>query len=529
MKREFQRLEGGPFDVLVIGGGIYGAWVAYDAALRGLSVALVEKEDWAAGTSSASSKLIHGGLRYLEHWRFGLVRKALRERELLARLGPHRVYPLRLGVPLYSGGRMGRLRLKAGLWLYDRLAGADLVVDRHRMMGAAEFLEAFPFVKKEGLKGGFVFGDCQTDDARFALEIVDGAQRAGAVAVNGVEAAALLRDGTRITGATVRDRETGTSVDVRARMTVNCAGPWIRRVLDGIEPPVDTQVRLSKGVHLVLPPLPSRDALLLTSAIDGRVVFLLPWYGKTLLGTTDTDFQGSLECVSADSTDSTSLLAEANRVLAGPPWEERDVVARFAGLRVLPRTEERSSADVTREWFLLEHGEGLISSMGGKYSSARVDAASLVSRVLQQLGRAPGPCPTDDLPFPWRPPDAFAGWAGRVLERGVGVGLDELAAASCRMRHGNRVDRLLDLIEQRPEWARRIMPEAPFCLAELAFAVTDEMARTLEDVLRRRVPLLLVARVPEYVLEEVADIVGDLLGWTPERRRREIDRLLQLQ
>ena len=228
MKREFEKLRTGPFDLLVIGGGIYGAWIAYDAALRGLRVAIVEKEDWAAGTSSASSKLIHGGLRYLEHRHFGLVRRALDERRRLCRLAPHRMAPLRFVLPVYEGARAGRLRLKLGLWLYDRLGGKRQPVPRHESLARADFQRDYPFIEQDRLRGGFTYGDVVTDDARYTLEIVDGAIGAGVVAVNRAEAHGLLQEFGRVAGARIEDRETGKRIEVRATVPPTVPAPGVR-------------------------------------------------------------------------------------------------------------------------------------------------------------------------------------------------------------------------------------------------------------------------------------------------------------
>jgi glycerol-3-phosphate dehydrogenase len=515
-------LRGERFDLLVIGGGIYGAWVAYDAALRGLRVALVEQRDWAAGTSSASSKLIHGGLRYLEQRDFGLVRTSLDERRRLAQLAPHRVTPLRFALPIYAGSRVGRLRLKAGLWLYDRIGGGGQPVRGHRYLGRRALLERYGFLAAGGLRGGFEFGDCQTDDARFTLEIVGGAIDAGAVALNRVRATRLLHDGSRVAGAEVQDLETQATLEVRARLTFDCAGPWVQKLLDGTGVAVEGLTRLSKGVHLVLPALPTEDAFLLMTD-EGRVVFLIPWYGRTLLGTTDTDYTGAPGFERVEMRDVGYLLDQANRCLDGAPWGQSDVIGSFAGLRALPSAADASPSTISREWSMVELADGLLASVGGKYTSARADAAEGVDRALQLLGREPIPCPTGERPTPWAPRSgAFHDWRATAISRGMAVGLDEEAAESCALRHGSRVDRLLELMDNEPELARRIVPEAPFCRGEVVFAAKDEMARTLIDVLRRRIPLLLLAPPARTVLLEVAELMAAALDWTAERVEREV-------
>jgi glycerol-3-phosphate dehydrogenase len=521
VERDFERLRGGPFDLLVIGGGIYGAWTAYDAVLRGLRVALVEKHDWAAGTSSSSSKLIHGGLRYLRYLRLGQVRKGLHERRRLQRLGPHRVRPLRFVLPLYSGS-VGRLKLKAGLWLYDRLAGRERILERHCSLSRAEVLERYDFLDPAGLRGGFTFGDCQTDDARFTLEIVDGAVEAGAVAVNRAAATELLVDGGRVVGAHVADVESDDSLDVRAEVTVNCAGAWSEPLVAAHRPQGSRLTRLSKGVHLVMPPLPTERGFLLVSRSHGHVVFMIPWYGRTLLGTTDSDYEGPPEEARVEESDIAYLLEQANAVLGKGSWEVSDAVSSFVGLRTLPVTRHGASASVTREWSVEEPLPQLFMSVGGKYTSARVDAGFLVHRVASRLGREYVPCPTTELDLPWKPEDRFGSWFARMLERGLSVGVDEATAQCCLYRYGLRVDRLFDMVEKLPRLAGRIVPDATFCLGELVYTAKYEMARSLEDVFVRRVPLMRISPPPLDRLRLAAQVMGKILGWSDERKQREV-------
>jgi len=524
MERNFGRLQQGAFDLLVVGGGIYGAWTAYDATLRGLRVALVEQGDWAGATSSASSKLIHGGLRYLEYGHLGLVRKTLDERRRLARLAPHRVQPLRFLLPVYRGDRVGLTRLSVGMWIYDRLAGSRQPVAPHRRLGRDEVLR-LAGLRPDGLKGGFVFGDCLTDDARFTLEIVDGAQRAGAVAVNRAAARELVAQGRRVVGARIEDLDGGAgTIEVRAAMVVSATGAWKLKLPAGVEPSRTVATRLTKGVHLVLPAREHDDALVISSNDDARIVFLIPWYGRTLLGTTDTDYRGDPAEVRVERADVDYLLERANGVLR-TGWTRADIVGTFAGLRTLPDTAGAPSR-ATREWSSSEPLDGLLLSVGGKFTSARADAASLVDRVLRYLGRSALPAPTADRPFPWCPEGAFDEWRDTTVREAVGLGLDGETAASCAMRYGSRTVRLFEQLRSAPGLARRIVSTAPFCLAEALHAVREEMATTLEDVLRRRIPLLLLCRLREADLQEVSRLVAGELGWTEERRRQELQQLV---
>jgi glycerol-3-phosphate dehydrogenase len=523
MKRRFRQLAQGPFDLLVIGGGIYGAWTAYDAALRGLSVALVEKNDWASGTSQASSKLIHGGLRYLEQRHFDLVRKSLDERRRLAWLGPHRVQPLRFVMPVYAGDRVGRTRLKLGLWLYDRFARRGLeAVGRSGPLEAQEMVRRFG-VDRHGLRGGFEFGDCVTDDARFTLEIVAGALDAGAVAVNHAAASELVTEEGRVVGAVVQDQENGTSCRVRAGMTVNCAGPWAGRLVEPHLPGFSQTVRLTKGVHLVMPSMTRDEAFLLQSNRDRRIVFLIPWYGRTLLGTTDTDFDGNPDAARVEEADIHYLLDRARRAFPKGPWERSEVITGFCGLRTLPGASTKAPSFVSREWRLDEPMPGLLTPLGGKFTSARADAIAAVNLVLRRLDRDPIPSTTAERLFPWAPDEDYTRWSRRTLAAGMSLGLDEETAATCLRRHGKNIDLVFHQIRHAPELAFRVVDDAPFCRAEIAHAVSGEMALTLEDVLRRRVPVLLASRMPETALREVTAFVAHELHWSARRREQELE------
>ena len=515
MRRDFARLDA-TFDLLVIGGGIYGAWIACDAALRGLRVALVEREDWAAGTSSASSKLIHGGLRYLEHGEVGLVRKALRERGRLMRLAPHRVLEQRFLLPLHRGARPGRLPLAVGLRAYDLLAGARPDVAAHRALAAGELLARAPFLHRDDLLGGFAYSDAAEDDGRFTLEVVAGALAAGACAVNHAEATALLRAGGRVVGAQVRDRLGGATAEVRATVVVDATGAWAART----SALPDLPVRHTKGVHLALPPLPRDDAFLLRAPRDGRVFFLIPWYGATLVGTTDTDWRGDPASVAPDEADVAYLIAAVAATCPGLGWRVEDVRAAWAGLRTL-RGAAGSPSSVSREWELLAPEPGLLIPLGGKFTSARVEAAHTVDRALALRGQEPGASPTLHRPLAWAPRD-WPGWREAKTAAGIACGLDRATAANAVARFGSRVDTLHTMLRGDPTLTRRVVPEAPFCLGETVLAARAEMAFTLRDVLRRRVPVLTVARPDVTTLTTVAALVGAELGWDSTRRAAEV-------
>ena len=517
MTRDISALSSNAFDLLVVGGGIYGAWAAYDAARRGLRVALIERTDWGAGTSSASSKLIHGGLRYLEHGWIGLVRKALTERERLTRLGPHRIRPLRVVLPVDRRGRRSACQLRLGLTMYDWLAPRGLAGARHRRIGSTELAERYDFLAAQDLNGAFEYGDAVTDDARFVVEIVDGSLGAGAVAANHVEAVALLRSASGVEGVVAQDRITGREFEIRAHLTLAAAGPWLAG------PPFRseserTPVSRAKGVHLLLPALPTDRAVLLTARSDARPIFLIPWLGRTLVGTTDTPFEGPAGSERVEARDVDYLLTESRRALADHRWSESDIVGSFAGVRAMIPSRAASPAAVPREWKLDEPAHGLMFSLGGKLTSARVDAARAIDAVGRRLGRGLVSSTTASHPFPWTPDGTFDDWLDVSVGQGERLGLDPGAARSLALRHGRNVDRVHSLLTAEPALAARITPPCPLVMAEVVHAVRHEMALSAEDVLRRRVPVAILASTDTHALAEATRLADRELQGSAHRR-----------
>ena len=499
MRREPARLGERLYDLLVVGGGIYGAWIAYDASLRGLSVAIVERDDWGSGTSSASSKLIHGGLRYLEHGHLGLVAKALRERARLVRLAPHRVWPLRFLLPVHGDSRQPRAVLKAGLMLYDLLAGCRPGLPGHRHLAADDVRRMAAWTEPTDLRGGFLYSDGGTDDARLTLELVDGALANGAVAVNHAAVTTLVRtaDG-RVHGAAVRDGMSGQDYEIRARTTIAAVGPWAPR-LAGCDP---GPLRFSKGIHLVLPPMPGPpdQALLLTAPQDRRVFFLIPWYGATLVGTTDTDYHGDPADLRVEDSEIDYLLTAVRVRCPGLGWTRNHVRGAFAGVRTLQASNGHVGA-ATREWTLVEPSPGLLVPVGGKLTSARVEAARVVDRVMELAGRNLRSL-TAQRRLPWAPAQPWVPWLAEQVAIAHRWGLPPAVAEALGRRHGRRVAAIWSRIANDPALADRIDPRYPFVRAEIPQAVDQEMALTHEDLFRRRIPLAILAMdAPSYAIK----------------------------
>ena len=512
-------LRGVRFDVLVVGGGITGAGVARDAALRGLRVALVEQDDFASGTSSRSSRLVHGGVRYLEHGELALVFESSRERRILLRIAPHLVRPLPFTWPVYSGARVPRWQLAAALTLYDLLALFRNVA-RHTRLTAAGVLRQEPLVRRQSLRGGARYFDAATDDARLTLANALSARDAGAVLVTHARVEALLREGDRVTGARARDRLGDASVDVRAAMVVNATGPWSDRVEQLAGDDAAAGVRGSKGVHIAVPRhrVGNRDALTLVAPQDGRVMFVLPG-GEgdfTIVGTTDTYEAVAPEEVRATEADIQYLLAAANHFFPDARLAREDVVAAWAGLRPLAAPahgETRDGGDAgsaSREHSIEQRVPGLVTVTGGKLTTYRAMARQIVDVVQRALG-ARTRCLTARQHLP--------GGAGLDLDAEQGaahVATGDIAVARRLVHaHGTRWREVWRIAEEDAALAARVQGDRPYLLAELRYAVEQEMALTLGDLLIRRVPLAFESRDNgRDAARRVAPMVGAWLGWS---------------
>ncbi len=527
IQRNFNRLKNRSFDVLVCGGGIYGAWTAYDAALRGLKVAIVDKGDWAGATSSASSKLIHGGLRYLETFDFKLVRKSLAERDMLLQAAPHRVWPLRFGIPVYKSSyqssRMGWIRLKIGLMLYDLLAGRTTGTRKHLHYGKSDFIGRFPHIDPLGLRGGFTYFDAQTDDARFVLELIDGACSSGAICLSYCEVTGFVENNGKINGAILLDRTTNETLTIPTSQVVDTTGRYSPLFQENKD-----LCRLSKGIHLVMPKILKDEALLLMAKKDGRVFFVIPWYGLTLLGTTDSNYKGDSENVPITKDEIHYLLNEANQALKMAKWTESDIIGKFVGLRVLQGSQQENPSSISRDWALRTFGNGLLSSIGGKFTSAREDAAAIVDQLCENLG-IHSECQTSGKAFPWLNGSSYQSLLENSLSKAKLLGIDDDAALWLVKRHGKRVSSVLQLCEENPQLAYRIKPELPFIMADLVFCAKHETVIHLDDLLRRRLPLLILAKISPDELSYLAKITAKLLSWDDKKTESEVSRCLHFQ
>ena len=387
----------------MIGGGITGAGILRDAALRGLRAALLEKGAFASGTSSRSSKLIHGGIRYLEHLQLGLVREACRERATLLRTAPTLVRPLPFLLPVYRGASRGRWKIQLGLWLYERLAGRDNLPP-HRALQPPEVERLAPGLRRDSLRATFLYYDAQADDAALTRAVIDSAVRHGAVAAEEMEVLGFEKENGRIVAVRTRDRRTGEILQLRARVFLNASGPWTDATCRLDDPQASPKLRLTKGAHAVLEKsrLPVEAGVLLFAPQDGRVFFILPWKEKTLIGTTDTDFTGSPDEVLATPEDVDYLLRAASHYFPDLELKPSDVVGSFAGLRPLLHQEGGGASAVSREHQIFESASGLTTIAGGKLTTYRRMAEEAVDVVVRRLGEGGnakifGPCRTAEI------------------------------------------------------------------------------------------------------------------------------------
>jgi glycerol-3-phosphate dehydrogenase len=511
------------YDLVIIGGGIVGCGISWEAARRGYSVLLLEKGDIGSGTSSRSSRLIHGGLRYLKHGRLRLVREAARERERLRSTFPYLVRPLPFLIPIYAGEGEGLLTTLFGLWLYDRLAGIRGPL-RHRRLRPQDILSEEPRLRQEGLVGGAIYHDCSTDDFRLVLLNAKLAHRVGAHIVSYAVVESLIREHGRVAGVCFQDLLGGETYEARGRVIVNAAGPWgdgVRLML----PSGRRRLRPTKGIHILVPRgrVGNRNAVVMRSPRDGRIVFALPWHRFTLVGTTDTDYSGDPDEVRPEADDVEYLLEALNRAFPEARLTREDVVSSFAALRPLQRRHGVPESEVTRDYRIVQEAEGLISIIGGKLTTYRPMARKAVSRVVRHLS-PPASATSKQHTEASMTEAELEELRLRALEESKALGLDV-----------DVVDHLV--FTYGPEWARlreylsieslreRIMEGLPYLMAEVAYGVDHEMALRLEDVLIRRTKV--AYEDPAHglgVAERVASLMAHRMDWDRQRVQEEVDR-----
>ena len=540
-----EAIAGAHFEVVVIGGGITGAGVALDAASRGYSVALLERDDYAVGTSSRSSKMVHGGLRYLQNFDLGLVREALLERRLLVHLAPHLVYPTPFLVAALGEERRDR-KLGLGLNMYDVMATTRSgrgrrekrekrekfsaqareeepwwSPDRHRTIDHDEVLEMVPALAARDPHDAYLFYDCQTDDVRLVLTVLGEAERYGAVMLNGADVVEVTGGPGGAAGVAFVEADSGERIEVGADHVVNATGVWADTIRPEVIEEEDVpRIAPSRGTHLLVDAadLPMGSAACIVPAGEGRMIFALPWYGRTLIGTTDNDFEGDTRHP-RPAGDEVEYLLDAANSFFGTALGAGDLVGAYAGVRPLISSgDPRKSVDISRKEELYETSSGMLTITGGKLTTYRRMAKLTVDRLVEREGRK-APCHTAEIPL---------GMEARPADLEAPEGVGEEALSQLAFRYGHAARKVLDLARERPELAAPIVPDRPDLLAEVVLAARHEQARSLADVLLRRTRLGILAapalREPE-ARRPIAAALGGELGWSDARVEAEIARL----
>ena len=544
--RDFQTIQNTPYDLVVIGGGINGAAVARDAALRGLRTLLVEKGDFASGTTSCPTRLIHGGLRYLEYFEFNLVRESLREREILFQMAPHLVQPIQMTIPIYSYGSRSYRLIQSGMLLYDLLS-YDKTVPSHRMLPARQVHQLFRALNPESLTGAAQYYDGLAAYAeRLCLENILSAQAAGATTLNYVQVTQLQRSHNRITTLCCEDQLTDATLNVHCSdntIVINTAGPWVDRVLNlgcqgdsnGLQSvgthrpaPIGTQPKIggTKGSHILVSPFPGAPstALYVEATTDRRPFFIVPWLNLYLIGTTDFPFEGDLDRVKADNHEIDYLIAETNRVLPTAHLTREDVRFTYSGVRPLPYSKGQSPGSITRSHILFDHTQegvtNLISLIGGKLTTHRQVGEECVDTVYRKLGRPISTCLTRHQPLP-----GSILTHDSVIDQAIATYRDRVSVASINhlfSLYGAKAPSVLALIDQSAALAKRIVPDLPDIKAQVVYAVQSEMAHTLVDICCRRTTLAMQANYGLDLLSTVAETLAEQCGWDEGKCDRQI-------
>jgi glycerol-3-phosphate dehydrogenase len=528
MRRNLERLANEEFDLLLIGGGITGACIARDAAMRGLKVTLIEKKDFANATSAHNSKLIHGGLRYLRNLEFGLVRESLRERRTWQRIAPHLVQPLPFLIPMFGGGIKERASLTAGLTLYDVLsydrtwlADPDQRLPRHRWLNKSEAIARAPILDQKNFQGAFQYYDAQMfSPERLALENVLDANAHGAAVANYVEAIGLTFRNGRVEGAKVRAAFGGNAFDIRAKFTIITAGPWADIFLSqALGKPSSHKLLRSKGIHLIVPPITREMAL--TIAANGGHFFVLPWRGHSLLGTTDTKFTGQPDSVGVTSRDIQEFLSFIDLHLPGANLKPTMVEHFYAGLRPLVDDGTGDTYDASRRAELVDHGkddgiDGLFSAIGGKWTTSRDLAEKVTDVIVNRLDTKTSRCTTAVTPLPGGRIERFRMFADEQRRQYPGISSIEYLSRLYGARLPAMLSTHADTASMAPVGANGDIA------IQIDYATKEEMAVALEDAIMRRTGIGQLGRPTTATLEQTAAIMGAELGWDEDRKKNEI-------
>jgi glycerol-3-phosphate dehydrogenase len=518
MKRDLGGLDDRTFDVIVVGGGIMGSGVARDAALRGLNTLLLEKEDFACGTTSSSTRLIHGGLRYLNQLEFKLVRQDMREREILLHIAPHLVFPLRFLIPIAK--TMDKIALPIGMLLYDLLSFDKSLPGRKRI-STNEVMNLEPDLDAAGISGAYFYYDCQVPfTERLCLENVISATESGATAINYAKVTGLVKSGDSVSGVQLEDIVSGKQYQVKSRVVVNTTGHWMDDVQKTFGSSTRQMIRRTKGIHLVTRQV-SNNAIVSFAPSDGRLFFVIPWLDYSLIGTTDTDYPGDVDCVVANADDVAYLLAAAQHIF--PSLKDDDVLYTMAGLRALVIKEGKSASDTSRAHRLVDHErtdnlKGYVSLLGGKITGYRGISEETVNLVCRKLGHKT-PCKTAEIPLPGAPVVSRE----EIQQTAQQGGLDESTVAHLVAIYGSRYSAIIDLAAKDPKGKQPLCAHSPDIVAQVWHAVEEESALTLNDFLLRRGAAGFASCQGLDAMEPIAQEMGRLLGWSASERKNQIE------
>ena len=529
-RENLEMMKGTEFDIIVLGGGATGAGIARDAVGRGLKVALLEKGDFGSGTSSRSTRLVHGGLRYLRYFKLGLVYESSKEREILRQIAPQLVHPLLFMIPVYEKGPDSMLKIRFGLWLYDILARFRNF-RRHRVVNADKAIEMEPEMRRKALKGAAIYFDSKTDDARLTLLTVISAFRMAAVVANYIEVIDVLKEKARAVGVRVRDKMSGQEFEMRGKMLVNVAGPWVDEIRNMDDPTGQRKLRLTKGIHLTVmrEKVGNNNAVVMNALKDQRNVFVLPFGSRSFIGTTDTDFDGDPDHVYAEREDVDYLLETVNDYFPRCNLTIEDVISTSAALRPLVDIEATSEYEASREYKMMESNSGLITMAGGKLTAHRSMAQKAVDRAIKRLKTRHGirpekVCETDKVPLEGGAIGNFDSYLEKETTRAKDEGgFDEETVAHLVGRYGSSYTKVLNMVKEKPILGQRIVNDLPYIWAELHYAVEHEMAMTLSDFFFRRTRIgyedwnqgIAVSR-------RVAEAMGKHLGWSSQDVKEQI-------
>lgn len=524
---DLSRLSKEHFDVLVIGGGINGVGVALDAATRGLSVALIETNDFASGTSSRSSKLIHGGLRYLEQYDFKLVREALHERELLvSTLAPHLVKPVGFLYPLQEKVKE-RTYVGAGLALYDALRGFKRALPGHKHLSQKTISEIAPSLRTDMITGAIRYFDAQVDDARHTMMIARTAKRHGAAIITRANVDSLTKKGKRVTGAVISDLNSKKKHTVKASAVIMCAGVWSDELHKKFGIEAGYEVKMSKGVHITLPgdAIKASEGIIIKTAVS--VLFIIPWKDQWMVGTTDTEYLGDPNEPLADRSDVQYIIDQANRVLQ-PRINIDQVIGVFAGLRPLvANKKDTETTKLSREHTVDRPIPGFVSLAGGKYTTYRVMAKDAVDMATNDIEKLTNESITAKLPIIGA--DGYWAFAQQIDSLGFKFNLKSETISHLLNRYGSDINEILELIVEDRKLAAPISRELPYLKAEFVYAVTAEGAQSVADVLERRTRIWFEA--PNFganLAAATAEIIAPYLGWKAAEKRKSIAEYLEL-